>query len=247
MKKAKLFLVICLTALLFIPALAHAEDDNLASMIQEALPDVFNPNTGFAAGGAGFVGNTGFGLDSAGVVSSDDITLNQTLTVPVIVNPPPPPPPPPPPYCLLAGTKIALANGTLKPIEDIKAGERVLGSTENGELVAVEVLETFIHPDIQSFYSIETEDGKTLRATGNHPVRNGSGYVEVADLDSGDALTVLSNDKITQTKIVSMKKHDTAVVVYNLEVDSVHNYFAEGYLVHNKPPLPENVKDELQP
>jgi intein/homing endonuclease len=34
--------------------------------------------------------------------------------------------------------------------------------------------------------------------------------------------------------IKTIELSDTQVTVYNFEVDGTHNYFAEGYLVHNK-------------
>lgn len=137
--------------------------------------------------------------------------------------------------CLLKGTNITLADGSLKPIELIKVGDMVMGVDKEGELVASEVSETFAHSDEPGFCIIETEDNKVLKTTDNHPVRNCNKYVEAGSLKPGDAITILDNKKLTQTKITRIIVDTSVVDVYNLEVSGTHNYFAEGCLVHNKP------------
>jgi hypothetical protein len=137
--------------------------------------------------------------------------------------------------CLLAGTKITLADGTTKAIEDINIGEKVLGvNEEDGSFVETEVVETYYHPGVEGFLVITTEDNRTLKITGNHPVRNGNRYIEASSLKIGDTISILENKKLTSSKIVSIIRNNSSVDVYNLEVDKTHNYFAEGCLVHNK-------------
>ena len=136
--------------------------------------------------------------------------------------------------CLLPGTRITLADGSLKAIEEITMGDKVLGVDKDGKLVSANVIDTFVHPDTEGFLTVKTKDGKALKTTPNHPVRNCTKYVEAGKLKAGDSVSVLNNKKLTQSKIARIIKDTSTVDVYNLEVDGVHNYFAEGCLVHNK-------------
>jgi intein/homing endonuclease len=52
----------------------------------------------------------------------------------------------------------------------------------------------------------------------------------------GYTLFVLKNNKLEAVKIKSIEIKDDINDVYNLKVDKLHNYFAEGVLCHNKPP-----------
>ena len=77
----------------------------------------------------------------------------------------------------------------------------------------------------------------SIRVTGGHPFyvkddsEKGYSWVQVSDLKAGDKLFT-KQGKVSKLK--SIKRVDNPMVVYNLEVDGEHNYFAAGFLVHNK-------------
>lgn len=144
--------------------------------------------------------------------------------------------------CLLPGTKITLADGTLKAIEAVQKGDKVLGVKEDGKLLEIEVTETFFHPKNEGFLVITTQDNRTLKLTANHPVRNHIDYVEAGSLKVGDEISILNNKKLTPIKIISIITDNSPVDVYNLEVSKTHNYFADGCLVHNK--LPQRYMED---
>ncbi|MFH1801998.1 MAG: polymorphic toxin-type HINT domain-containing protein [archaeon] len=130
--------------------------------------------------------------------------------------------------CFVAGTKV-LVNGIEKNIEDILVGESVV-SFGNG-LESSGVLQTFVH-DVSGYLLI---NGK-LKVTAEHPMMINGAWRKIGEAEVGDVLQTLTGDE----KIWNIRKVDERVKVYNLEVAENHNYFAEGYLVHNKPPLVED-------
>jgi intein/homing endonuclease len=95
--------------------------------------------------------------------------------------------------CLDGKTKIEMADGTFKPIEDIKIGESVMTMNEKtGEKesdTVEEVYKNMINSASEDMYEIETEDGRILRLTGNHKVMLQDGtWKEVKDLTENDEL-----------------------------------------------------------
>lgn len=68
--------------------------------------------------------------------------------------------------CFLPGTPVTLADGTRIPIEDVRAGDRVL--THTGR--TAEVLETSVHEHEDDVYRIDVQGLQApIVATGNHP------------------------------------------------------------------------------
>ena len=130
-------------------------------------------------------------------------------------------------YCFSEGTMIEMIDGQL-PIEQIKMGDIV--KTFNIETNKVEtstVTKTFIHPDVIDELIIN----KKIKTTSNHPFYINKKWVEAGDLNIGDDLLHLDGSK---HKITNIELNTNKQTVYNFEVQGTHNYFAEGYLVHNK-------------
>ncbi len=130
------------------------------------------------------------------------------------------------PGCFIAGTKIQLPNG-IKYIEDIEVGDMVKSfDVGTSSVVNSKVTETFAHSD--RYYMILNGNIKT---TSVHPFYSDGNWIEAGDLSIGDK--ILHVDGLEHT-IETIELSDEPVTVYNFEVDGTHNYFAEGYLVHNK-------------
>jgi len=137
-----------------------------------------------------------------------------------------PPPGWTPPGCFIAGTGIHLPSG-IKSIEDIKVGDTVKSfDIGTSSVVNSKVTETFVHSD--RYYMIING---TIKTTSVHPFYSDGNWIEAGDLSIGDK--ILHVDGLEHT-IETIELSDEPVTVYNFEVDGTHNYFAEGYLVHNK-------------
>jgi len=154
--------------------------------------------------------------------------------------------------CFPAGTKITMVDGSLKNIEDVKAGEWVLSYDIVTGLYTswmVKMTGLPVHP----VYSIN--DG-LLEATVDHPIyvkksdnKMGWGAInpelaktaivyngEVLSLDVGDQLFTVDGKWVTVTSIESSGEF---VQTYNLlSFSGMRTYFANGILVYEEhPPL----------
>tara|TARA_X000001382_G_scaffold11106_2_gene7537 strand:+ start:316 stop:1353 length:1038 start_codon:yes stop_codon:yes gene_type:complete len=131
--------------------------------------------------------------------------------------------------CFLANTKILMTDGDVKNIEDIKVGDMVQSyDVKSTSIVKSKVTETFVHNDKQ--YMVING---VIKTTSIHPFYCNEEWVEAGNLSVGDK--ILHVDGLEHT-IKTIEKSDTLSTVYNFEVGGTHNYFAEGYLVHNKGP-----------
>ncbi|MDD5061124.1 MAG: polymorphic toxin-type HINT domain-containing protein [Candidatus Marinimicrobia bacterium] len=142
--------------------------------------------------------------------------------------------------CFTADTMIKTTWGGDKKINKIRVGDLVQGyDTEKKQIKEVEVNNVFKH-EKQNYYSIEFKDKSALRVTKDHPLYTENGYLKVENLKVGDKIGRINGDKLEFVKITKIKKSLFKETVYNLEVDEYHNYFANGFLAHNK----ENACDK---
>ena len=91
----------------------------------------------------------------------------------------------------------------------------------------IKVDELFVHEDCGDGLILNG----SIKTTTNHPFYVDGKWVEAGDLKMGDEILHVDGLK---HKITSMEINDDKQTVYNFEVPGHHNYFAEGYLVHNK-------------
>lgn len=91
--------------------------------------------------------------------------------------------------CLHPDSLISMEDGSLKPIKEIKEGEKVF--TFNEETKEKEIHEVeYVYKNLsknENMYELELEDGKILKLTGNHKVLLTSGiYKRVDELSEED-------------------------------------------------------------
>jgi len=159
---------------------------------------------------------------------------------------PRPQPPRPPMSCFLAGTKIAMSDGTEKDIENVVVGDTVKAfDIETGEVIDSPVPTVFVHPNTKGYYIINNN----INVTGNHPMRVDDEWKDVDNLKVGDKLHHLDGSKVN---VETIDKIEDTVTTYNFEVKNVHNYFANKHLVHNKSlpvegPRPPRPWDPIRP
>jgi len=136
--------------------------------------------------------------------------------------------------CFIAGTLITTENG-FKNIEDIKVGDIINGyDLEKNRIQKVKVMQTFEH-EKQDYYIMTLLDYSVLKVTNIHPIYTRKGYLKVKDLNIWDEVGKINNNgRLEFVKIIKIKKAIDQQTVYNLEVDKLHNYFANDFLVHNK-------------
>ncbi|MEU7410225.1 ricin-type beta-trefoil lectin domain protein [Streptomyces sp. NPDC042638] len=138
------------------------------------------------------------------------------------------------------GTQVVMADGTRRPIRDVRVGDLVLATDPaSGKARPEPVTDTFRH-DTNHLVDITLADGGTLTSTTGHRVYvSGRGWVHVSDLRVGDRLRAADGSPQTVTAL-----RDRAGVpaqrVYDLTVDDLHTFYvrsegrhAADLLVHN--------------
>jgi hypothetical protein len=141
--------------------------------------------------------------------------------------------------CFLAGTKVIMADGTYKNIEEIVVGDLVLSYDENtGKILPCEVIGTFHHaPEEMGDYYLVINGG--LKVTPNHRFYSKGTWVYAGNLQVGDSL--FSQDQDNEYLVNSIERIYERVPSYNLEVAYCHTYFVSmgdgtDVLVHNVDP-----------
>ena len=146
--------------------------------------------------------------------------------------------------CVARGTVVSTPDG-LRPVESIEIGDLVYSVDEvTGEWVATAV--TFIQSAVREVGSL-TVKNTTLRMTSDHPVYDpvARRYAPAGDWFLGERTALY----LCEEGIVELD--DAAVFVETTEVfdigveSELHNFVANGILVHNKSPADPGCSDEF--
>ncbi|MEF8879429.1 MAG: Hint domain-containing protein [Candidatus Thermoplasmatota archaeon] len=136
--------------------------------------------------------------------------------------------------CFLAGTRVLMADGGYKNIENIVVGDRVkCYDEENDRVVESNVVDLHFHqPGEMDEYYLRIND--ELCVTPNHRFYTDNGWKTADELEKNDLL--FSDDEGWYT-VSSVEKVYKKVETYDLSVRKNHNYFVElngkPVLVHN--------------
>jgi RHS repeat-associated protein len=132
--------------------------------------------------------------------------------------------------CFLGGTPILMADGSTKSIEQVRIGDMVMSFDEKSlTKVPAKVTQMFDGETAKEYLLVNGH----LMVTPNHQVYSKGGWIEIGKAVPGDILLDRDLNEVAIMKIEKITAQN-AVSVYNLEVEGQHNYFAGGYLVHNK-------------
>lgn len=140
-------------------------------------------------------------------------------------------------HCFTGETMIKTLDGE-KRIDEIKVGDFVY--TGNGSRQVVKFFDNGIQDVCE--YKITYENGTsiTINSTQSHKVKTSRGWVQIKDLKAGDAVFIFNSSfrrtkdvaqlcSVKEISVLSERKEHT----YNLMIDEIHEYFANGLLVSN--------------
>lgn len=135
------------------------------------------------------------------------------------------------PQCFVAGTPVGTEGG-LKPIEQIRVGDKVWAWNESTDQVTLRpVVNRFIHKRGEIF---EIQAGRdVLKVTGEHPFFiAGKGWTATRDIKAGDFFVTQDDESLVIDRI---DRQQGEFLVYNFEVSTDHNYYVgeEAVLTHN--------------
>ncbi len=130
--------------------------------------------------------------------------------------------------CFLAGTKILMADKSLKNIEEVKVGDEILTLEDPRTKKKVSSTVTELYYHVVSQYLVINHE---LKVTPEHLVYANLGFTPAGDLKEGDWMLKEDGEHLFVTSLEAVRE---AVPVYNLKVEPQHTYFANGYFVHNE-------------
>lgn len=133
-------------------------------------------------------------------------------------------------WCFKAGTKILMADGTEKNIEDIKIGDIVsVGFGKNSKEV-----ENVTSHFAKNTWILEVEGLPTLYTTEDHPIYTPISFRKAKTLKPGDEVCVIKDDGyFKKVKVLKSEKANEEYQVYNMTVKHFHTFVANKVIVHN--------------
>tara|TARA_Y100000114_G_C11738996_1_gene317865 strand:+ start:116 stop:1435 length:1320 start_codon:yes stop_codon:yes gene_type:complete len=222
----------------FIPPDLTPPPEGFPIIVRDKRP-FYEPPTSFESGVPAFKLPSGLSIDRFGRAPGDYGRPEPTPLPPKPIKPIPKPEPPI--FCFVRGTKVDMANGTQKPIENIKVGDIVLAQDNASDVVS------YVHDipkDNRNLWTINdritatdahaflTEDGwKSNNSKLSNTVYNAYG-IEVKDLQVGDKLIT----KEGVEEVTKLENSEAFVKVYNFTTSSTHTYLVDGVVSHNKQP-----------
>jgi len=148
------------------------------------------------------------------------------------------------PSCFVAGTKVIMFDGSVRSIEDIKIGDKVIGQDRS-----INTVLAYDRPMLGNRLLYAINDCNYF-VTAEHPFMTTGGWKSivpealkhenkglynelcVTELSKGDTLIMIENT----VKITTLKsKQASNQMLYNFMLDGNNTYYANNYLVHNKP------------
>jgi len=124
-----------------------------------------------------------------------------------------------------------MADGTTKPIEQIKKGDVVLAFDEKTKQFKPDKVKKTLTHTSDSYLIINHE----LKVTANHSVYSNGKWTQIGYLKEGD---VLFDEKGKSVRIDSKEYVPGKIKTYNIIVNPYHTYIANGYVVHNGLKIP---------
>jgi hypothetical protein len=140
--------------------------------------------------------------------------------------------------CFLPDVLITMADGTTKPVSQLKLGDAVRGHTQINHVLQL--------PSYRNNQAIYGFNGSKKFVTGGHPFYTTQGWkaivphltaieghpVKTGQLKAGDVLLLDSGKTFTIHSIEQEESGDHTV--FNPIMDGDHTYYANAFLVHNK-------------
>lgn len=130
--------------------------------------------------------------------------------------------------CFVAGTRVLMADGTQKPIEQVTVGESILTRKSAHDPTLVKAQVTGTHTVRELGYMILN---RTLKVTPNHRLWSNGEWKEAGSIQLGDSL-MHANGTIIPVTSVEWQLNPTQV--FNLTIEKYHTYIAGDVWVHNE-------------
>ena len=135
--------------------------------------------------------------------------------------------------CLAKGTKITLANGFTKNIEDVNYNDLLLvWNYETGSYTYEYPIWIEKENYSDNYFKISFEDGTNLKVVENHALFNAdiNEFVTIDKLEIGTTIAKIVNNKIEYTKVKSIEVINEGTNYYHVVSTRYYNIVANGIL-----------------
>jgi predicted lipid-binding transport protein (Tim44 family) len=134
--------------------------------------------------------------------------------------------------CFPAGALITTPLGKV-PIESLIPGDVILSLTDAGLLVPATVRALLVARN--ALLKVETRRG-LLEASPEHPVgvAGGGNFQPLSEFRRGDRILHWAHGRLASDRVCRVSQVLGEKLVFNLQVDVPHTFFASSFLVHNK-------------
>jgi parallel beta-helix repeat protein len=150
------------------------------------------------------------------------------------------------PGCFISGTPVLMADGSLRTIETLEVGDRVMAFDRSSGLIT-EVYTRESDHTLELRYLGWDKDGvgtlRRLETTDEHLFweRGQDTWVPARKLKQGDLLIMPNGLK---AEVTELWRREEPVTAYSFDVDGYESYYANGVLVRQKCGGPEETKAE---
>lgn len=147
--------------------------------------------------------------------------------------------------CFTAGTKILMANNSMKNIEEINPGDMVMTYNEKTKVFEPGVVEKFKSRHISNeIFDLYLNDNTVISLTKGHPMLSTEGWksldrmvsffehdVETRNMCVGQQLIGING--LSTIEKIERRTNSNGFEVYNITVPTNNTYIANGYVAHN--------------
>lgn len=132
--------------------------------------------------------------------------------------------------CFLPGTKVRMADGSNKRIEEVQSGELVVTHKNRTQRV--------VRPTSRSYtggvYSVKADGRGEVNCTADHQfLSSASNNDEWIIAQKLDQRNVFHNGEVVRISSLMKADYKENITVHCLEVEEDHSFLANGYTVHN--------------
>jgi len=141
-------------------------------------------------------------------------------------------------YCFVGAVRVHTPAG-LRRIDALEVGDVVLGFDTHTRSVTQSRVTHVLRSRATRVGRVEVDDRVIAGVTEEHPFYDPERdrWVPAKDLEAGAPVVLLDEGETRPTTLSAVAFADVEPTeVFNITVDGVHCYFAEGILVHNKVP-----------
>lgn len=135
--------------------------------------------------------------------------------------------------CLAGDTEVELVDGTMRAMRQLAALQHPLlqvWASVNEQLIEAELVRGF-YSGYRELYRL-TAGGRTIRATGCHPFLTKGGWKRLDLIETGEELAIKQGHGLQWAAVESVIA-DGKDEVFDVTVAEVHNFVANGFVVHN--------------